>query len=138
MNLGFTGTERGMTVDQRVVVDSYLKTLVGEFHHGDCIGADEQAHNMVNARKGVFIVIHPPEDDTKRAFCLPVYGTLRPTLPYLTRNHDIVDDTDELLATPAGPERLRSGTWATIRYADKVGKLIRIIHPDGHLEVRNG
>ena len=43
----------------------------------------------------------------------------------------LVDACEVLLATPKGPEKLRSGTWATVRYARKVGKRIVIIEPDG-------
>ncbi len=88
-----------------------------EFHHGDCIGADKEAHEMVREfHPECLIVGHPPSNQIKRA------GTLcdifRPALPYLDRNHAIVDAVSVLIAAPKDPsEQLRSGTWATIRYA---------------------
>ena len=49
--------------------------------------------------------------------------------PYLDRNRDIVDACEVLLATPDGPERLRSGTWSTVRYARKIGKPVEVRLP---------
>lgn len=57
---------------------------------------------------------------------------------YIQRNHDIVDDSDMLIAFPSTMnEILRSGTWATIRYAKKRGKMVLIIFPDGSTEMIN-
>jgi len=59
--------------------------------------------------------------------------------PPLVRNRDIVDATDMLIAAPATrKEVLRSGTWATIRYAKKMKKWIYIIYPSGHKEIIRG
>ncbi len=132
MKVGFTGTQRGMTDRQLSKVDSMLRALavpspIYEFHHGDCIGADEQFHKAVNDPERTFI--HPPKDDSKRAWCYS-HHTLKPK-PYLERNHDIVDSVDVLIATPkTNHEELRSGTWATIRYAIKRSKKVIVIYPD--------
>jgi hypothetical protein len=46
----------------------------------------------------------------------------------LTRNRDIVDTASMLIAAPEGnAERLRSGTWATVRYARKAKKKVIIL-----------
>ena len=94
------------------------------------------------------ILLHPPVDPHKRAFCftttingdreLPIFlediGEIRTPKPYLERNQDIADETGILLACPSGfKEVLRSGTWATIRR----GKIVAIIFPDGSVETRN-
>jgi hypothetical protein len=140
MKIGFTGTQAGMTYPQRGKFYSLLESLnCKEFHHGDCIGADSTAHNLVvqyftiKLKQNEFtgkIIIHPPIISNKRAFCNA--KTILPKRGYLDRNHDIVDSCDILLATPKEvEEQLRSGTWATIRYARKVGKRIIIIFPDG-------
>ena len=51
---------------------------------------------------------------------------------YLERNHDIVDETDMLIATPGEEQEVqRSGTWATIRYARKQKRTILTIYPSG-------
>jgi hypothetical protein len=55
-----------------------------------------------------------------------------PEAPFLKRNKNIVDYTDLLVACPNGFEEvIRSGTWATWRYAVKQEKLWIIIWPDG-------
>jgi len=52
--------------------------------------------------------------------------------PPLTRNHDIVDCTELLIACPKSmKEELRSGTWATVRYARKLERPVIIIYPNG-------
>jgi hypothetical protein len=133
--IGFTGTQFGMTNRQK---KSFIRLLLSqkiiptEFHHGDCIGADEQANKIV----GIIpkIVIHPPSFDAKRAFCFS--RDVRSPKPYIERNHDIVDETDVLIACPrTKEEELRSGTWATIRYARKTGKPIWYIWPDGLIDL---
>lgn len=127
MKIGFTGTQRGMTPAQQYEV-AHLLTSEDEFHHGDCVGADEQAHGLALILN-IPIVRHLPWDEKKRAFCEG--GEEVKPKPYLLRNHDIVDATDMLIATPAGPETVRSGTWSTIRYASKVGKPVLVVMPDG-------
>ena len=100
------------------------------FHHGDCIGADATAHDYA-ANLKFHIVIHPPLDAKARAF---KPGKVLECKPYLVRNHDIVDVADTLIACPDGPERLRSGTWATVRYALRQRKQVYLIWPDGKLQ----
>ena len=125
-HVGFTGTRQGMTSAQAEVVATLLKA--GVLHHGDCVGADAQAHAIAR-ENGLGVVIHPPTSTSLRAFCK---GDLSwPLKPYLQRNRDIVDSTQELVATPAGPEEQRSGTWSTIRYARKRGKPVTVVYPDG-------
>jgi hypothetical protein len=126
--VGFTGTQRGMTPEQKNEFKSLIEAINPvEFHHGDCIGADEQAHYIV--ADTVDVVIHPPIDPKKRAFC---QGTTLTEKPFLKRNHDIVDAASVLIAAPGETnEVLRSGTWATIRYAHKTNTRTIIIYPDG-------
>ncbi len=136
MLIGFTGTQKGMTTRQKQSLENMLagfKTKPYEFHHGDCEGADEQAHNI--AKKHVhLIVIHPPRYHAKRAFCFS--KNIRTEKDYLERNHDIVDETETLYAAPrTKDEELRSGTWATIRYARKIGKPVTLFYPDGTVDI---
>lgn len=131
MKIGFTGTRRGMTQAQKMV----LKDLLIQSHaqwllHGDCVGADEEAHALALAA-GIFVEIHPPIEPKHRAFLEP--SAMHEPRPYLDRNHDIVEACDVLIAAPFGPERLRSGTWATVRYARKIGKPVVIIRTPRHL-----
>ena len=92
------------------------------FHHGDCIGSDAKAHKVADST-GCRIVIHPPENPKSRAYCSTATASVRAPKTYLQRNHDIVDSSKILIAVPKDPNRevLRSGTWATIRYARKKG-----------------
>lgn len=134
MKIGFTGTSKGMTRKQK---DTLWDTKVHygeiEFHHGDCIGADEQAHAIFTDKvfnQIVKTVIHPPTDPKKRAFCKG--DEILPERPYLDRNKDIVDATEILIATPeTSLEVLRSGTWSTVRYAIRRHRLVILIFPDG-------
>lgn len=76
--------------------------------------------------------IHPPINPAKRAWCTGDFTY--PEKDYLDRNRDIVNCTDILITCPSGyTEKLRSGTWATIRYARKIGKTVVIIFPDGSI-----
>ncbi len=92
-----------------------------ELHHGDCVGWDEIADYLAS-KLGIKRIAHPPTDPKYRAFCKS--DEIRPEFPYLTRNHHIIDETEILLACPNAPETLRSGTWATVRYARKMNKLV--------------
>jgi len=126
MRVGFTGSEKGMKDLQRDALMRWLHRLEAtEFHHGDCIEADMWAHMMVlNIRpiRYIKIVIHPPDVGRKRAFCC-LADEVRPEKPYLDRNKDIVNETAVLVASPfTYLERLRSGTWSTVRYARRLGR----------------
>lgn len=138
MHIGFTGTQEGMTPPQfrdlaYKLVGYYdnwsIKSDTSElwFHHGDCKGADAQAARLAKPM-GYLIHVHPPDKPNKRAF-VGFFDEDSIPKPYLDRNHDIVDACDVLIAAPKGPEELRSGTWATIRYARKVGKPVIILDP---------
>jgi len=146
--IGFTGTQRGMTLAQKLMFEAVIAKLdllgISEFHHGDCIGSDEEAHDSISnlsafLKSSIKIILHPPNKKSKRAFCLA--DESRSPLSYLDRNQEIVNDSNILIATPAEEEEvLRSGTWSTIRRARKQSKTILIINPHGEcsdLEVAN-
>ncbi len=129
MGVGFTGTQRGMTEAQWRGLWSLLTARTGNFHQGDCIGSDWQAAIAARAA-GLRVIGHPPDNDSKRAF-FPA-NEWREPLSYLERNHAIVRASKEMIATPGEfEEQLRSGTWATIRFARKVGRPLHVIYPDG-------
>jgi hypothetical protein len=141
MNVGFTGTRKRLTDKQKdeleLWFDEHFDEGLDEFHHGDCEGADEYAHEVA----GFYFkrrVVHPPIETKHRAYTIDVDHALylpkeygyRQEKDYLDRNHDIVDETDILIACPATKEEeLRSGTWATVRYARKQGKPVVILEP---------
>jgi hypothetical protein len=142
IRVGFTGTQQGMTDEQKAAVDhlmGLLTTDAVEVHHGDCVGADADMHDIAE-NYCADVVIHPPDNDSKRAFCTG--GEMREPKPYLARNRDIVDETEVLIACPYGEERQRSGTWSTVRYArskiyDAKRQKIFIITPHGTI-IREG
>lgn len=135
MKIGFTGTRRGMTRLQAQEVFELLAIRFSpslpprEVHHGDCIGADAEAHAI--AEKCSYMTIAHPASDVAKKFRANTKATyVYEPQPALRRNHDIVDLCDVLIACPGEMhEILRSGTWATIRYAKSVGKDVRIIYP---------
>lgn len=137
IKMGFTGARRGITDKQ---LETFVKftgdarTSVSEFHHGDCIGADATCARIMHAL-GVHIVSHPPVKDEYRAYAWA--DEEREPEGYIQRNQNIVDEVDLLVAIPDGPEQLRSGTWATIRYAKRLKKEYIIIWPSGTITWEN-
>lgn len=130
--IGFTGTREGMSKVQADKV-ALLIAQAAEWHHGQCIGADAQTH-AVALDLMTPIVLHPPDNTALMADCPGAYATRAPR-PYLDRNRDIVDETDEMVAAVAGPEVHRSGTWSTIRYAKGRGRRVTTIWPDGSVTI---
>src|ERR1700688_2403794 len=132
--VGVTATQHGLQVKQAERARAILgERNPDEIHHGGCIGGDTELHWMAT-ELGIPIVIHPPLDRTKMsAVVVPAPGvTILAPLSYLARNAAIVADTHFVLACPReSHERLRSGTWATVRQAKKQGKPYRIVYPDG-------
>lgn len=118
-----------MSDSQRLAVGAVLrarKDEITEFHHGDCVGADAEAHviavDILGAEK---VFVHPPENPARRAFCQS--PNILPPLGYLERDLKIVLMTDTLIGCPkAGTPALRSGTWYTIRRAKERGKAVLI------------
>lgn len=128
-HVGFTGTQhRGMTLSQRMEFENLLRPD-DVVHHGDCVGADKDADTIAR-RVGCKVVIHPPDNDSKRAFCAQPGDEVRKPLPYLVRNRDIVNESETVIAAPrTAIEELRSGTWATIRYARQKRRSLIILRP---------
>lgn len=134
-HIGFTGSRDGVTEHQRRWMFHFLSkaedsTIV---HHGDCVGADEEFHNCARER-GLRIMLHPPNNNAARAFCKGDYEM--PPLPYIQRNHAIVEASIHMLAIPSSHEVLRSGTWATVRYARKLKRPLFIVYPDGEISTK--
>lgn len=128
MIIGFSGTRAGMTIKQETELMAYLALHGTYLHHGDCIGADAQAHSIARSLL-IPICIHPPINESKRAFCTE-YSCIYTPRDYILRNHQIVDACETLIACPKTEEEVwRSGTWATIRYARKKGKPVIILKP---------
>lgn len=128
MKLGFTGTREGMTMFQKEQFTLKLLELnPTEFHHGDCEGADAEAHDIVREFcPNTLIHIHPPISPYKRAF--KVGDITYAPEDYIPRDYKIVDSTDFLIGAPLNDiEQVRSGSWTTIRYGYKTGKEVKVL-----------
>lgn len=132
MKIGFTGTREGMSEYQRrQFCVELLKRLEeepeSELHHGGCRGADREAHAFA-ALFACPNIVHPGSDTILPDQVQITSSLIMPAKPNLVRNHDIVDTCEVLIAAPfTDEEQLRSGTWATIRYARKQGKEVVIL-----------
>ena len=135
---GFTGTQRGMTSEQKEKVKQLLQQLnVGVLNHGKCIGADAQA-DAIAKELGIYTRAFPSTLEGKEAECEGTEVVQEPKPP-LERNQDIVDKSYLLIATPEGDkEQMRSGTWATIRRGRKKGMNIYYVMPDGSVYHQQG
>lgn len=132
LHVGFIGTQSGLTPHQLSSVREVLADFRDKggtyFHHGDCVGADVQAAEIAR-QLGYQIVQHPPTKRFRRAFTEA--EQVRPPREFLVRNRDIVNECDIVIAAPKeNREQVRSGTWATYRYARRTGKDIQILGPD--------
>jgi hypothetical protein len=133
-SVGITATRHGLTAPQRHALICLLIDLTaplgefGTFRHGDCVGGDVQGAEAARLL-GYWIIGHPPSNPRLRAY-FPSDETL-PEQGYHVRNRTIVDSSALLTACPDGPERERSGTWSTVRYARQMHAQIVVIMPDG-------
>lgn len=138
MKVGFTGTRNGMTNQQFAFILKAIKEIKpNEAHHGACIGADKHFHDIAISQM-IPVVIHPGVNKQgvcySRASC-PNAKEVKNEKFFLDRDKDIVNEVDLLIATPKNhKEELRSGTWATVRYARKKNKHLLIVYPDGTYE----
>lgn len=131
MEIAFTGTRQGMTDNQKVELVEWLEKLKPtKVYHGDCIGADTDFHHSVRKfDPEIFVHIIPSNIADQRSF-LKGDKVEDPNHP-LVRNRDMVDNADIVIAAPATLEEvLRSGTWATIRYARKLKKEVILLKPE--------
>lgn len=131
----FTGTRNGLTQAQGDELANLLLILHPQIcRHGDCIGADKTFHSLVRALiPGAGIIVYPSNIPGLRANCQGDV-VLKPSEP-LERNHRMVESSEYVIACPAERmEVLRSGTWATIRYAKKLDKPMTVVYPDGYIE----
>jgi hypothetical protein len=103
LNIGFTGTKRGMTLFQMEWLHNALDAYSAEpgerwFLHGDCVGADIEAANIA-LKLGFKIWTFPPSNNRFRGFFKASDRKEEPA-PYIIRDHRIVDNCDLLFATP--------------------------------------
>lgn len=130
--LGFTGTQDGMTFPQKNTVAILLGLLQPvSVIHGDCVGADEDFHELTRrVLPHAEIRTRPSNIVELRAGCNA--DSIYPPQPPLKRDEMLVMDSDLLLATPKKRvEETRSGTWFTVRTARKMGRGVIIVWLDG-------
>lgn len=145
IEIGFTGSQRGLAERQNARLFSIVQKLkenemIGRIRHGGCKGGDTSFHLMIPPQYTNKILIHPG-DVNQFEFWNNLDGSFKvfEPRPYLERNKDIVNPSKLMLVCPDGYiEKVRSGTWATYRYAKKQGKKIIIIYPDGIIKMESG
>lgn len=138
MKIGFTGTREGLSANQAVALEYFLRKFkpVIEFHHGCCLGADAEAHDIA-FRFNISIHAHPAKNPSLRMDYQDYRSVVLicPKTTYLERNRNIVDSTEILIACPKEDKEPPSnrgrpgGTWYTIRYARKQKHTIYILYP---------
>lgn len=151
MIVSFTGSQSGMTNFQmRELKKKLISIGITELVHGDCVGSDLLANEIAREIGVKFFYLFPSVFNAKRAFCFPPDGPRDTWIEYadtginyklhtpmkpLERNKLIIEQSPLLLATPKEfAHTLRSGTWATIRYAWKLKKDVIIIPPVKDME----
>lgn len=139
-HIGFTGTRYGMDAAQTKKIRTVMKSVIERlnknkyetffFHHGNCVGADEEA--AFHAKNlSMHIVCHPPvKVDLESKSTADINEIVHPRKSHLARNRDIVDSSHVMLAAPRSEERV-GGTWYTIEFAVKQKKPVLVVMPNG-------
>jgi hypothetical protein len=132
-----------MTEAQRKAVGLWLmehETGIRQLHHGACMGADVDFHNVcIDMEMIQLIHVHPSDDRfTNRLRQLKQIERVAMIWPEeapLQRDLTMVQYSDVLLATPLQDDEIvRSGTWATVRRARKLRKTVHVFRRDGTLD----
>lgn len=144
ISVGFTGSRIGMTNSQK----SWLSLILGEyadydffegekkfFHHGCCVGSDEQAHYGALAL-GYRVVGYPSNlgpKYTAAIFKEDFFTLWSPDNP-LARNIRIVEASTFLIAAPRTGSK---GTWHAYNYAINISKPVVLLFQNGDAEFTN-
>jgi hypothetical protein len=133
--LGITGTRAGPRPAQTAAALKFMRGLKPyRVVHGGAPGFDMIAHGIAETLRVREVEIHPStQSNVGAAGVIPGAGVvIYPELPPLERNRVIVKRIYGLLACPkTDDEELRSGTWATVRYAREAGVPVYLIKQDG-------
>lgn len=140
MILGITGTRAGFAEPQLRAVRGVVAVLPDRVVHGGAIGVDEALDRWFRSL-GLppdRVEVYPANAERARAMAMNG-SRIHPVMSPLHRNRLIVARCDHLLACPGTmTETLRSGTWATMRYARAAGKPITLVLPDGTVKEEKG
>jgi predicted Rossmann-fold nucleotide-binding protein len=124
----FAGTRNGMTERQKLEVERLFKELgVTTVYHGGAVGADEEA-SLIAQRLGINIRGFPGNIESDRSKLAHADAWEKPAAA-LSRNKAMVKRAHLVIAAPDGPEKPRSATWSTIRFAKAEGKKLLIVEP---------
>lgn len=145
MNIDFTGTRNGLTNEQKAALWPLIATdPLGCFHHGACVGADEDAAVIASKFDLLNIVAHPGKsahggvNEHLSQKALDVSHHVCPTKTHFARNREIVDDCTVLIACPGYNAPItnstQGGTAYTVNCARKRGKPVLIVRPNGSVE----
>lgn len=140
IEIGMTGNRYGLSSEQRRIFEKMFANdqqsqpgMEVEFHHGDCVGSDADTHHIAKTM-GAFVIVHPPENPTLRAYC---EGDLvLPEKSYFARNRDIVNNSQKMYGFPSHKDESKGGTWYTINYSVSQHVPVTIIYSDGTVEER--
>jgi hypothetical protein len=137
IKIGFTGNRHGLSEEQKenikLILDKYKNIIVS---HRDCVGSDTDFHNLCvtyreqHPEKSLEIHIFPPDNPELRALrAFNECDLLMKENSYLGRNLQIIKYSSFLIACPIdkNKEELKSGTWSTIRQAQKRNVKIYIL-----------
>ena len=132
-SFAFTGTRKGLTPAQHASLQRVLEQLHAEgftvAHNGSAIGADYEAALLCRS-VGFHIIAHPSNIVTATAR-IPFDETHAVT-GARQRDRDMIHAAELLVACPVREEEdVSSGTWYTIRYAQKQNLPVKFIWPNG-------
>lgn len=122
-----------MTDAQKDALRSFLETLPQQitFRHGDCVGADAEAHDIVREVRPEAKVIKYPSNLPDKTAGKEADEVREPNEP-LQRNKDIVRDSDLVIGAPRQQKEIpRSGTWMTLRETRRKNKAVVTFGPNG-------
>ena len=138
MRIGVTGTLRGATKLQLVILGSYINSpRVGRLVHGGAPGVDSEADALferegrdAEGRRFRRTTDVYPAKGSRGTYARPTYRDI--AREPLERDRLIVANCDLMLVVPRQDHEIRrSGTWATCRYAVAAGVITLVILPDG-------
>lgn len=141
--IAFTGTRRGLSRSQYQALVEVLSAFPGApVHNGAAHGADRECLAALT-KLGPRNVHYWPSNESQREYAFrwgtdferhPLGAKFNPMLPPLDRNRRMVEAATVVVACPQGyAEELRSGTWATVRHARRLGRRLVIVWPDGQV-----
>ena len=125
-----------MTPLQRAGVAAILQQVAGAggfvAHHGDCVGADAEFHDLCRLLPKSYIIVHPgPLEDLPNQ-AGRVGDERRAHLPHMRRNKNVVIAATVMIAAPFElTQQEHGGTWRTIDMARTAKRPLAIVSPDG-------